>query len=302
MLGASAWQAPAQVYSLNVVGYYNVSLASGWNLLANQFIALAPATYNANWVIQPYSEEADGALLYRFDPVNQTYYDAATYITGVGWYPVSGDTNDPVLNLPVGEGFFIWTPQAWTATFVGEVAQGDLVNPLLANYSLKASIIPLDGRLHADLIFPPFAGDQVWRCVGSAFSPYAYDATGLAWLPSEPSLRVGEAFFLYRSPDQATTDHWWTWTFFVQAIPSPLPAPKIAMPSAAASTAMRIRGLSFRKGLVALDIKNAAGSPYNVQFSTDRRSWTTIATSVTASLWQEPARSGVRGYYQLVNP
>lgn len=58
----------------------------------------------------------------------------------------------------------------------------------------------------------------------------------------------------------------------------------------------------FRKEIVVLDIKNVGGAPYNVQFSPDRVSWKTVATGQTASLWQESSRSGVQGYYQLVNP
>ena len=300
VLSASAWQAPAQsnVYSLNVVGYYNVPLITGWNLLANQFIQ---TNANANYVLS--SSPVDGSLLYRFDPVAQSYYDAGTYFADFGWYPLSGDTNDPVLNVPLGEGFFLWTPTSWTATFVGEVAQGQLINPLLAHYSLKASMVPQAGLLQTDLIFPPFAGDQVWRLGGPAFAPYTYDNVGLAWNPAEPSLGVGEGFFLYRSPDQATTDHWWVRNFTVQFAPSPPPGTKGAPSSDLIFTPTRIRSLSLRKGTVVLDIQKPIGAAYNVQFSTDRVLWKTVATAQTASLWQEPARGGVQGYYQLVlNP
>lgn len=110
MLGASAWQAPAQ-YSLNVVGYYNVPLSPGWNLLANQFIQ---TNFNANSVLNGSLFDGslpDGSLLYRFDPATQNYYDAGTYLAGVGWYPLSGDLDDPVLNLPLGEASSFGHPQ-----------------------------------------------------------------------------------------------------------------------------------------------------------------------------------------------
>jgi hypothetical protein len=300
MLGASGRQARADsnVYSLNVVGYYNVPLITGWNLLANHFIQ---TNYNANFVLG-YSVP-DGSLLYRFNPVTQNYYDAGTYFADLGWYPLSGDTNDPVLNLPPGEGFFIWTPTNWTATFVGEVAQGVLINPLLANYSLKASMVPQAGLLQTDLLFPPFAGDQVWRWVRPGFSPYAYDNLDGGWVPSEPSVAVGEGFFLYRSPDQATTNHWWVRNFTVQFAPSLPPGGNTGPSGLIFSTPARIRSLSLRKGIVALGIQSTAGTTYNVQFSPDRVSWKTVATGQTAGLWQEPSRGGLQGYYQLViNP
>ena len=299
VLGASAWQASAQdVYSINVVGYYNVTVSTGWNLLANQ---LNQTNLNANYVLG--GPPADGSLLYRYDPANQTYFDAATYVAQLGWYPKSGDLNDPVLDLPLGEGFFIWTPTNWIATFVGEVEQGSLINPLLANYSLKGSIVPQAGLLQTDLFFPPYAGDQVWRWVAAAFSPYTYDASNGAWVSSEPPLNVGEGFILYRSPAEATTNHWWARNFTVQDVPNPPLVTKFALQGANSTSPLRIRSLSLQQGDVVLDIQKASGAAYNVQFSTDRRSWQNAATNQTANLWQEPSRGGLQGFYQLVkNP
>ncbi len=42
--------AQTNVYSINVVGYYNVTLVPGWNLLANQ---LRQTNFNANCVLTP---------------------------------------------------------------------------------------------------------------------------------------------------------------------------------------------------------------------------------------------------------
>jgi hypothetical protein len=281
----------------NVVGYYNVALAPGWNLLANQFIQ---NNYNANFVL-PSGTPVDGSLLYRFNPLAQDYYDAGTYLTGVGWYPLSGNTNDPVLNLPLGEGFFIWTPQSWIATFVGQVAQGSLTNPLPANYSLKASMVPQAGALQTLLGFPPYHGDLVWRWVSPAFSGSVYRDSSNTWSPAEPSLNVGEGFFLYRSPDQATTDHWWVRNFTVQFAPTSPGGSKAGPLGTGNSPPAEISGLSFGNGNAVLAIKNPGGAPYAVQFSVDGVLWKTIATGQTATFWQEPARLGVQGYYQLVN-
>ena len=288
MPGVSAWRAPAQGYSLNVVGYYNVPLVPGWNLLANQFIQ---ANSNANFVLAP-PATADGSLLYRFDPASQNYYNASTYYYGHGWYGPSRTTNDPVLDLPLGEGFLVWTPVAWTATFVGEVAQGTLINPLPANYSLKSSMVPQAGGLTTALGFPPYPGDLVWRRSAPdplLFSRYAYDDGAAQWTPSEPDLSVGEGFFLYRTPGQASPDHDWVRNFTVNK-------------AASAPSAARIHRLSFSNGNAVLAIQSVGDGAYDVQFSTDRVSWKTVATGQTAALWQEPARTDAQGYYQLVNP
>jgi hypothetical protein len=212
MVCSAVWQAPAQsnVYSLNVVGYYMVSLSPGWNLLANQLI---PGTNsNANAVLT--GPPAEGSLLYRFNPVTQAYYDASTYLAGVGWHPQSGNTNDPVLNLPLGEGFLIWTPERWTNIFIGEVPQGSLTNPVPAGYSLKASIVPQAGSL-TSLGFPALPNDEVWRGVPPILSFYYFEEFTYVWYPTEPILSVGEGFFLY-----AVDSRIWLRNFTVQFAPN----------------------------------------------------------------------------------
>lgn len=290
------WQAPAQtdVFSLNVVGYYNVPLSPGWNLMAVQ---LAQTNYNANIILN--GQAVDGSLLYRFNPSSQSYYDAGTYLTNVGWYPLSGNTNDSTLNLPLGEGFFIWTPQNWTATIVGEVIQGTLINPLPANYSIKASIVPQAGKLQTDLYFLPEVGDEVSRWISPAFTDYDY-VPGF-WDPDEPSLNVGEGFFLW-SPDPGPRI--WTRNFIVQVAPSP-PAETKAVLAGKASPSFTgqpflVARLSVQGTNAVLNVNNAPGSAYDVQFSQDQRIWKTVAAGQTATLWKEPLRQGARGFYRLV--
>ena len=89
----------------------------------------------------------------------------------------------------------------------------------------------------------------------------------------------------------------------MQDVSNPPLVAKFARLGANLSSPLLIRSLSLQQGNVVLDVQKAIGSAYNVQFSTDRRSWNTIATGQTASLWQESSRGGLQGYYQLVkNP
>ena len=296
MLCSAVWQAPAQsnVYSLNVVGYYVVILTPGWNLVANQLI---PATnYNANSVLT--GPPVDGSLLYRFNPATQGYSDAGTYLAGVGWYPPSGNTNDPALDVPLGEGVLIWTPQGWTNVFVGEVPQGDLTNQVPAGYSLKASIIPQAGGLSTVLGFPAHPDDKVWRwrVAPPVLQFYNFDMYDLVWYPDEPSPNVGEGFFV-----QAVDSRLWIRSFIVQAAPSP---PVSAMASLASSATIQppiwIVGISLKNGSVSLNIGNGGIRTYGVQFSHDRASWYTVASGQTSTVWQEPIRPGTQGSYRLV--
>jgi hypothetical protein len=288
MGGRARSSAQSNVYSLNVVGYYNVLLTPGWNLIAVQ---LGATNYNANTVL-PYAP--DGSLLYRFNPTTQSYYDAGTYLAGVGWYPLSGNTNDPVLNLPLGEGFFVWTPQSWTATFVGEVPQGSLNTPLPANYSIKASMVPQAGLLTSDLGFPALDTDQAWRWLSPAFLPYYYDGIDLAWYPTEPSLNVGEGFFL-----KTAIPRTWTRNFTVQFAPSLPNSPEASPGQAAAPGQPAVISLSVQGGNAVLKVNVSGGNSYAVQFaSSPYGGFTDVATGQMGPTWQEPLR-GPKGYYRI---
>jgi len=286
------------VGSINVVGYVNVPLSPGFNLIANP---LNTTNNNANYLMPGVP---DGAALFRFDPVSQRYLDAATYFSGVGWYPISGNTNDPALILNPGEGFFIHTPQAVTITFVGEVLQGYLTNPIPANFSLKASMVPQAGKLQTDLKFPPVQDDYIWRwdASGQTFtflSPYFYSSP--VWAPSEPSINVAEGFIVHRDPALATPDNWWIRNFIVNSLASALVSAQAGVSADQPVSPPAIRGIIVKGGAVNLNILNPGGGSYNVQFSTDGIAWGTVATGQTGTSWSGAFPGGARGYYQLVS-
>jgi hypothetical protein len=304
-LGAVREQSQAQnVYSINVVGYCNVTMVPGWNLVANQLAPIEPYTSNANSVFAD-SSPADGSLLYRFNPATQSYYDAARYLTGFGrsgWYPPSLNTNDPVLNLPVGDGFFIWTRTDWVATFVGEVLQGTLINPLPANYSLKACMTPIDGALTSDLEFPPINGAQVFffRKVTQRYTDAFTYRAPFGWTgPSGeggrggPTNYWGESFILHNpGPDTV-----WIRNFTVQFAGTA----QVGTEGVRVAPS-KISQIRLADKVVRLNVSKPKGTAYTVQFSSDRKNWTTVAANQTDTSWNEPRRAGARGFYRLVNP
>ena len=105
------------VYSLNVVGYYNVTVkGNGLTLIANQ---LTVDTNGLNEVI-PTAGYADEVLTFVNNDYNIDVFDGTEWLDNN-----SGNPSTTV--LPPGKGFFYQSanPTA-TLTFVGQVPQGRL--------------------------------------------------------------------------------------------------------------------------------------------------------------------------------
>jgi hypothetical protein len=93
-------------------------------------------------------------------------------------------------------------------TFVGEVAQGYLVNPVPNLYSFRASMVPQSGRITTDLLFPVMNGDSVMLRENGSYTTYTFNSG--VWSPSEPVVGIGEAFWSYKN-----VGFWWTRNYLV---------------------------------------------------------------------------------------
>jgi hypothetical protein len=187
----------AQVYSVNAVGYVNISAPAGFSMIAHQFVvpsrtlnSILPAPLAGT---QIYKYTPSGYLIYTFDGDDLV------------WTPNGNDTID------LGKGVFINSPAATTLTFDGEVPQGTLVTPTPAGFSITSSQVPQSGQISTALGFPAEGGDQVYQFTASGYQIYTFDADDLVWSPSQPSLAVGESFFLNKAGSSTT----WTRTFSV---------------------------------------------------------------------------------------
>jgi hypothetical protein len=171
----------AQVYSVNAVGYVNMSAKAGFNLWTNPLDAGADNTVSKLLAGVP-----DGTVVY-------------TYAPGTG-YSVNtldlGEWTNPNATLVPGQGFFLRVGAAATVTFVGEVKQGNLSTPLAQGFNLVGSQVPQAGRIQADLGLTPVDGDLVYKFSADTqgYTIYTYDLG--AWDPSDPSLAVGEAVWV----------------------------------------------------------------------------------------------------------
>src|SRR4051812_15813194 len=158
--GVATSSAQSNVYSTNVVGYYDL------NIPANKYVLLANQLNTTNNTIGGVLVNSpDGAIFQKF----LNGYSAYVYDSLVpGWTPDGNATLNP------GEGGFFKSPVATTLTFVGEVLQGNLTNTLpIYKYAVRSSIVPQSGTL-TQLGVPGEDGDVV-QTYGNGYSGFVYD-------------------------------------------------------------------------------------------------------------------------------
>lgn len=192
--------AQSNVYSLNVVGYYNIPIPAGqYLLIANQL-----NTTN-NTIASLLANAPAGASFQKYNGSFTAYtFDDAD----MAWTP------DGFATLNPGEGGFFRSPVATTLTFVGEVLQGSLTNPVpIGAYAIRSSMVPQAGKVTTDLGLPGEAGDGV-QTYNNGFTAATFDDADMAWTPAEPVLSVGQAFFVRKAP--TATNSQWIRVFTVQ--------------------------------------------------------------------------------------
>jgi hypothetical protein len=203
----------AQVYSVNAVGYVNVSLPPGFAMVSNPLNAGA----GNNTVGKLFSNITGGVptgfKVFSFNETTGLYNTAATYLPGVGFSP-AGSANVEILP---GTGVFTFNPNPaasapLTLTFVGEVAQGNLSLNLPQGFSIKANQVPQAGKPDTYGL-PGTPGDKIFRFNKTTQLYYTASTfvAGPGWLPATQPIDVGEAFFLYRATSAGT----WARTFSV---------------------------------------------------------------------------------------
>lgn len=197
VVAAGTLASQAQVYSVNAVGYVNLSLPVNFSMIAN------PLNGTNNLLSTVIPTPPDGTQILKWDAAGQHFKDASQYFDGIGWIP--DDTLSP------GEGAFINLPNATTLTFVGEVPQGNLTNSLPLNFSIASMQVPQSVGLSA-ASFPADDGDQVlfWDNVGQHYKDAIQYFDGIGWVPNDPTPAVGESFFVNKAVARN-----WTRTFSV---------------------------------------------------------------------------------------
>jgi len=185
-LGASM----AQVYSVNAVGYVNVSLPVGFSLLAN------PLQQTNDLISTVIPAAPDGTQVLTWNPATQ-HFNAAAVFDGdaLAW--------TPNISLPVGKAMFVFLLEPATLTFVGDVRQGSLTNGVAANFNALGHMVPQSISLRS-AAFPMADGDQylTWNPVTQHYNPaIVYDGDADVWTGpggnTEPTPGVAQGFFYF---------------------------------------------------------------------------------------------------------
>ena len=185
LMAATAASSVAQtVYSVNAVGFVNVTFRPGFTIASN------PLVGTANTVSALFPNLQVLSQVFKFDPL------AGSFISST--YLGSGLWTTPGMTLVPGEAYFLKNTAATdvVVTFVGNVSQGTLTTSLPAGFSWASSQVPQSGLVTTDLQLPAGFLDAVFTFDSvNGYTGYTYLGSNL-WTPSEPTIGVGQGFFV----------------------------------------------------------------------------------------------------------
>jgi hypothetical protein len=200
LLGAVIAFALCTDASFGIVGYINLTLYPGDNLIANQF------TNSGNTINQVLtSGVADGSTLTKWDPVANTFLPLAFYDASVNQWSIN-------YTLTLGDGALLHSPILATNTFVGTVGNYPPVgssiwhpnypNGLYLISDPEPVAIPVDQQFGYTVGRAPVNGEWV-RILDPSTQTYItstfHSLTG-TWDNGDPVIGVGEAAWYNLGP------------------------------------------------------------------------------------------------------
>lgn len=190
LAGTGAMVARAQL----IIGSANPRVQPGFQLIANQY--KGPDDRVAKLFAQP----VEGTILYKV--TNGAF--TTNKFSGGFW-------SNPSETLEPGEGAVVFNPStnSFRGSFSGEILQGNLINRIPSGLSIKSSMLPQAGAVSTELGLRLSPFDNVYRWRTNHFEVFTFLPTG-GWHPSEPTIGMGEAFFI-----RASKELTWNRTFSV---------------------------------------------------------------------------------------
>jgi hypothetical protein len=188
------------VYSQNIVGYVNLTITNGFNLVNIPLDSDGTGTNNfVNTVIG--TNLPNGSIIESWSPTSGfSGNDFGTTIKN----PTPHWTT-PTATYNPGQGIFIFDPSNGVVnlTIVGTVLQGGLTNSYInqAGYSLVGGQFPVAGGIVSTFGYTPSDGDiaETWSpsagFSGNVFGPTIKQPTP-HWTSGEPQLTVGQGVFI----------------------------------------------------------------------------------------------------------
>lgn len=199
-LVAGVISSQAQVYSQNIVGYYNIPVASGkFALVANQLVNgndVAQTNNSINAIFSGLISDPNGVkntVLYKWNGAGYNVYqyfigaDADTYFLGSGsvngFYDPTGTLITSSLNQ--GSGSFLYNASnvALTNTMVGNVVIGTNTLSVVHGFNIYSIVQPISTNLTSSATFANFPGtsdpngvnnDTLYMWNGNGYNVYQY--------------------------------------------------------------------------------------------------------------------------------
>jgi hypothetical protein len=210
--GVASSMAQSNVYSLNVVGYVNIPIRAGYNLLANQLDV--DGTNNINTVLA--TGIPDGSTYLSWTGHGFSPYQPQ-FNVGTGW--LDDNFNLATNSVPLGHAFFLFNPgTATNITLVGQVVQTTNSFPVQAGYGFYGVVPPIASDLDTNG-FPFVDGASYLKFTASGYVTVGQlngPANAPQWLDDNfnqvfPTPAVGEGFVVF-NPGAAAT---WVQSFTV---------------------------------------------------------------------------------------
>jgi hypothetical protein len=203
------------VYSLNAVGYINITVEPGFNIISCPLMASPDNTINT--LLTNSTGQFKKWQFWSWNPLA----DPPAYVEDIG--AGSAWANAGVETLNPGQAGWLYNPSNTpvTITFVGTVPSGSLTNTLVHNtFNLVSSILPTSGDIVTNTLMNFTTGvkkDQVWEWTPgtSLTSPGSYVeviAGTSAWSANPVQATVGGGFWYLNNTN---VDNNWVENFSV---------------------------------------------------------------------------------------
>lgn len=205
-IGAVSAMAQTNVYSLNAVGYINITAYPGFNMVSCPLLASPDNTLNT--LLPATNGQYRRWQVYTFNPTATPQY-TEDIGTATQWGNGGAETIAP------GTAVWLYNPSntVSTITFVGTVPTGPQTTTLYASsFNLVSTAVPASGDIVTNSLMTfsnAVKKDQVYVYAASNYTEYIATGTNLKtnWPSGDPILPfVGSGMFYYNA--QSTNNYW----------------------------------------------------------------------------------------------